>query len=67
MSKPLRRVITQSAPEYLEAVIAAHELLLSTAEGRKRYCDCVYDNADPISVFLREIYLIIVESTEVVE
>ena len=67
MSGPLRRVITQSAPEYLEAVIAAHELLLSNAEGRKKYTTCVNDDADPMGEFLREIDAIIVESTEVVE
>ena len=67
MSKPLRKVVTQSAREYLEAVIAAHELLLSTSEGRQKYRDCVNDDADPMGEFLREIDAIIVESTEVIE
>ncbi len=67
MSGPLRKVVTQSAPEYLEAVIAAHKKLLSTAEGRQKYRDCVNDDADPMGEFLREIDAIIVESTEVIE
>ncbi len=67
MSEPIRKVVTQSAPEFLSAVIAAHELLLSTAEGRQKYRDCVNDDADPMGEFLREIDAIIVESTEVIE
>ncbi len=67
MSEPIRKVVTQSAPEFLSAVIAAHELLLSNAEGRQKYWDCVNDDADPMGEFLREIDAIIVESTEVIE
>ena len=59
MSGPLRKVVTQSAREYLEAVIAAHELLLSNAEGRQKYRDCVFDDADPMGEFLREIDAIV--------
>ncbi len=67
MSEPIRKVVTQSAPEFLSAVIAAHELLLSNAKGRQKYRDCVNDDADPMGEFLREIDAIIVESTEVIE
>ncbi len=69
MSGPIRKVRTQSAAEaihYLETIIAAYDLLLSSAEGGKKYTTCINGGIDPMGEFLLEIDAVIVESTEVI-